>query len=71
MKTVHVIGYQFDCLPGHVSIAGRGQGSNIRAAVGAAVRNVLSDSKLRRKHLGGFKLSVVVIGNGTGNANGD
>lgn len=61
MKTVAVIGYDFDCLPGHVSVPGKGTGKRLQAAVGAGVRAVLNDKRLHRKHVHNFKLSVVVL----------
>ena len=61
MKTVSVIGHSFDCLPGHVTISGRGTGSNVRTAVCHAVRVMFGDKRLHRKHVGDLKLSVVVI----------
>jgi len=61
MKTVHVIGYQFDALPAHIKIPARGTGYNLRVAVTRAVDNLLSDDKLKHKQIGDFKMSVVVI----------
>lgn len=61
LKAVHVIGYNFDCLAGHVQIIGRGEASNLRAAVRRAVDAILRDPKLRHKQIGEFKLSVVTI----------
>jgi len=64
VKTVHVLAHQFDALPGHVSVSASGSGSSLRMAVKDAVDKILSDVKLRHKHIGEFKLSVVVIANG-------
>lgn len=61
MKTVSIVGHAFDCLPGHVTIPARGVGSNLRVAVCDALRNMFDDKRLYRKHIGDFKLSVVVI----------
>jgi hypothetical protein len=65
MKTVQVLGHAFDCLPGHVTIAGKGSGTNVRAATKAAVDNMLSDERLNHKRIGNFKMTVVVQPNGT------
>jgi hypothetical protein len=63
-KIAAVEGREFCCLPGHVTLRGRGIGSSLRVAVVRAVQNMLSDRQLRRKHVvGGFKLSVVVTDN--------
>lgn len=61
MKTVQIVGHAFDCLPGHITIAARGTGSNVRVAICDAVRDMFSDKRLHRKRVGDFKLSVVVI----------
>ena len=61
MKQVHVTGYDFDSLPGHVRVYGRGKGSGLRVAVQRAVADALVNSPvLRRKSIGSFKLAVVV-----------
>lgn len=60
-KSVQVIGHAFDCLPGHITIAGRGSGSSLRVAVREAISKMLADPRLRRKHVNDFKMSVVVI----------
>lgn len=60
-KCVHVLGHAFDCLPGHMMIAARGHGSSVRVATREAVNSLFSDPRLRRKHVGNFKMSVVVI----------
>jgi hypothetical protein len=57
-KTVEVIGYEFDSLPGHTRITGRGSGATVRVALQRAVGNLFS--KLRGKHIDSFKLAVVV-----------
>lgn len=67
MKTVRVVGYQFDALPAHITILGRGEGTNLRIAVTRAVGNMLADKKLKHKQIGDFKMSAVVVGNGGGN----
>ena len=61
MKLVQVVGHKFDCLPGHVTIGGRGSGSSLRTAVCDAIRNMFADQRLNRKHINDFKLSVVVL----------
>ena len=60
-KTVQVLGHAFDCLPGHVTIAGRGEGHNVRVATTRAIDNMFDDQRLYRKQVGEFRLSVVVI----------
>jgi hypothetical protein len=60
-KTVAVIGHAFDCLPGHVTISARGKGATVRVATMRGVSNMLDDQRLRRKQIGDFKISVVVI----------
>src|SRR5712671_1468613 len=49
-KTVQVLGHEFDCLPGHVTIAGKGIGANLRVATQRAVATMLADP--RRGHEG-------------------
>lgn len=61
MKTVNIIGHEFDALPGHVIVNGRGSGSTLRVAVREAISDMLADARLHRKHIGSFKVSVVVI----------
>jgi hypothetical protein len=61
IKTVNIVGHEFDALPGHVVVNGRGSGSNLRSATCAALRAMLKDQRLRGRHIGSFKLSVVVI----------
>lgn len=60
-KTVEVIAYQFDSLPGHIRVAGRGSGATLRVALQRAVGNLFNQPALRRKRVDSFKLSVVVI----------
>jgi hypothetical protein len=61
MKTVSVVAHAFDCLPGHVTINGRGSGRTLHTAVCRAVASSLRDRRLRWKHVNDFKLQVVVI----------
>ena len=63
MKTVSVVAHAFDCLPAHVTITAKESGFNLRVATARAVSAVLSDKKLRKKHVNDFKISVVVIAN--------
>jgi hypothetical protein len=56
MKTVSVVAHAFDCLPGHVTLNGRGSGRNLRTAVCRAVASTLRDRRLRWKHVNDFKL---------------
>ena len=60
LKTVTVVGHTFDCLPGHVQITSRGSGADVRVAVCSALRLLMKDSKLCRKRVHSFKLSVIV-----------
>jgi len=60
-KSVQVIGHAFDCLPGHVTIAGRGSAYSVRVATIRAVAAMFADSRLFRKQIGDFKMSIVVI----------
>jgi len=60
MKLAHVRGHQFDCLPGHIECSGNGEGSNLRAAVAAAVRDMLTDPALKHRKIHTFKITVVV-----------
>jgi hypothetical protein len=60
-KTVEVLGYEFDSLPAHVRIAGRGSGATLCVAIKRAIGNLFSQHGLRRKHVDSFKLSVIVI----------
>ena len=60
-KTVQVLGHQFDALPAHVTVAGKGTGYNLRVATIRAVQNMMDDPRLRHKQIGEFKISVVVI----------
>ena len=59
MKTVEIVGHSFDCLPGHVSVCARGQGSSLRVALCDAVRAIFDDPRLLRKRVHSFKLAVV------------
>jgi hypothetical protein len=61
MKTVNVVAHSFDCLPGHVTVAAKAKGGNVRVATARAVGLVFLDERLRRKQISDFKLSVVVI----------
>jgi len=63
VKLVNIIGHEFDALPGHVTVSGRGSGSSLRTATCDALRDLLKNTKLHRKNIGSFKLSVVVIAN--------
>lgn len=60
-KTVHVLGYEFDSLPAHVKISGRGSGATLRVACQRAIADLFTQHQLRHKQTGAFKLSVVVI----------
>jgi hypothetical protein len=60
MKNVQVIAHSFNSLPGHVTISGRGKGSNLRVALQRAVGNLFLDHRLTGKRTTELKLSVVV-----------
>lgn len=60
-KTVSVVGYEFDSLPAHVRITGRGSGARLRVAVQRAIADMFRQRGLRHKQTGSFKISVVVI----------
>lgn len=64
-KTVQVLGHEFDGCAGHVTVAGKGSGSNLRIATQRAIENMFRDPRLRHKQIGCFKLRVVVIGETT------
>ena len=61
VKTVHLVGHSFDCLPGHVTIAVTGSGSTLQSATCDAVRSLFADEKLNRKRIASFKISLVVV----------
>lgn len=60
-KTVHVLGYEFDSLPAHVKVSGRGSGANLRVACQRAIADLFTQHQLRHKQTRAFKISVVVI----------
>jgi hypothetical protein len=60
MKIVSIVGHSFDCLPGHITISARGTGSSLRTAICDAVREMFNDSRLHRKHIKDFKISIAV-----------
>lgn len=60
MKAVQVVGHAFDCVPGHVTITSRGTGTNLKIAIGRAVKSMLKDPRLLRKRVHEFKMAVVV-----------
>lgn len=66
-KTVQVLGYEFDSLPAHVRLTGRGSGANLRVACQRAIADLFTQHQLRHKQTGSFKLSVVVIAEGLTN----
>ena len=61
MKKVLVTGYQFDSLPGHILCRGRGEASNLRAAVAAGVREMLKSPELKHKQFHTFRMTVVIF----------
>jgi hypothetical protein len=60
MKQVMVIAHSFDCLAGHVSITGRGEGTSVRIALGRAVDAVFDDLRLKHKRISSCRLTVTV-----------
>jgi hypothetical protein len=60
VKTVTVIAHSFDCLPAHVQVSGRGSASTLRVAAARAMNNVFRSATLKRKHIGSFRVSVVI-----------
>lgn len=64
MKTVQVIGHSFDGAPAHLTVEGRGSGQSLKSAARKAVGAMLTDRRLRWKHIDSFKLTAVVIANG-------
>jgi hypothetical protein len=60
-KTVEIVAYQFDSLPGHIRVSGRGSGATLRVALQRAVGNLFNQPALLRKRIDSFKLSVVAI----------
>jgi hypothetical protein len=59
-KNVHVAGYEFDCLPAHIRLYGRGKGASLRVACQRAVADLLCCRELYRKHARSFKIAVIV-----------
>jgi len=59
-KSVHLVAYQFDSLPGHVRVTACGAGSTIRIAIQRAVGRLFSQSQLRHKRIGSFKLAISI-----------
>lgn len=60
-KTVCVLAHEFDCLAGHVTVSAITRGSSMAIAVRRGVSAVLLDHRMRCKHVGAFKLSVVLL----------
>jgi hypothetical protein len=60
VKTVTIVGHTFDCLPGHLQITARGEGSSVRIAAQRAIKNLLKHDSIRRRRVNSFKLSVVI-----------
>jgi hypothetical protein len=61
MKTVQIIGHQFDGAPSHLLVEGRGTGRSLKAATRDAVSKMFADPQLRWKHIDSFKMTAVVI----------
>lgn len=59
-KTVVVIATAFNCLPGHVTVEGKGSATTLAAAIHRAVTRVIKDPRLKRRRLARFKLDVVI-----------
>lgn len=60
-KTVQILAHEFDSLPAHVTVSGRGSGANLRVACQRAIADVFKQASLRHKQTGMFKCSFVVI----------
>ena len=60
MKHVEVVGFQFDSLPGHVTLSGRGEGTTLRIAVMRAVADMLHSDRVKHKRVSSFKIGVAV-----------
>ena len=60
MKRVRVEGYNFDSLPGHVTISGSGVGSNLKIAAKKAIESMLKAVQLRGRHTHSFQCRVSV-----------
>jgi ActR/RegA family two-component response regulator len=61
MKTVRLTAYEFDSLPAHIEIVGRGSGRSVRIALRDAVTDVFCHERLRWQHIHSFKMSAVVV----------
>jgi hypothetical protein len=59
-KIVTVVGHQFNCLPAHVQITGKGTGSSIRVAAMRAIESMICDRQLRHLSIGSFKMTASV-----------
>jgi hypothetical protein len=64
VKHVEVVGFQFNNLPGHVTLTGRGEGSTLRIAVMRRVADMLHSDRIKHKRVGSFKMTVAVTENG-------
>lgn len=60
-KTVTLVAYDFNCLPGHVRIEGRGTGSSLRIAAVRAMDAIFSDERVKRRQVGDFRINGVAI----------
>lgn len=60
-KTVQILAHEFDSLPAHVTVSGRGSGANLRVACQRAIADIFKQASLRHKQTGMFKCSFVVI----------
>jgi hypothetical protein len=60
VKEITLLAHGFDCLPGHVTLTGRGRGSSLRVAAMRAMENLFKSPELKRKRLTDCKLSLVV-----------
>lgn len=60
MKSVTIMAHEFDCLPGHVVVTARGNGSNARVATAKAFKSLYKAPELKRRHLKSFKATVVI-----------
>ena len=60
MKTVFVVGSRFNCLPGHVALAGVGKAATLRVALQRAVAAMLQHKQLKHRRPESFFIGVTV-----------
>jgi len=60
MKIVSATAHQFNSLPGHITIAGRGTGTSVAIAAGRALDAIFGDARLYHKRIETFKVTFAV-----------